>query len=86
MGIVRKVQADRRQWESICVTPWTVPRHVRCWCAVNPHAAMGGPVLLVDDTVDSRWTFTVIAALLRGAGSGPVFPFALAFTSSGTDA
>jgi ATP-dependent DNA helicase RecQ len=54
--------------------------------AVTPHGAIAGPVLLVDDTVDSRWTFTVIAALLRGAGSGPVFPFALAFTSSGTDA
>lgn len=37
-----------------------------------------GPVLLVDDMVDSRWTFTIIAALLRTAGSGPVFPFALA--------
>jgi ATP-dependent DNA helicase RecQ len=54
--------------------------------AVTPHAAIGGPVLLVDDTVDSGWTFTVIAALLRTAGSGPVFPFALASTSSGTDA
>lgn len=38
------------------------------------------PLLLVDDMVDSRWTFTVIAALLREAGSGPVFPFALAKT------
>jgi ATP-dependent DNA helicase RecQ len=37
-----------------------------------------GPVLLVDDTVDSRWTLTVIAAALRAAGSGPVLPFALA--------
>ena len=37
-------------------------------------------VLLVDDMVDSRWTFTVIAALLREADSGPVFPFALAKT------
>ena len=37
-----------------------------------------GPVLLVDDVVDSRWTMTVIGALLREAGSGPVFPFALA--------
>jgi ATP-dependent DNA helicase RecQ len=37
-----------------------------------------GPVLLVDDTVDSRWTLTVIAAALREAGSGPVVPFALA--------
>jgi ATP-dependent DNA helicase RecQ len=39
---------------------------------------MGGAVLLIDDVVDSRWTFTVIAALLREAGSGPVFPLALA--------
>ncbi|MCA1706473.1 MAG: DEAD/DEAH box helicase, partial [Actinobacteria bacterium] len=36
------------------------------------------PVLLVDDMVDSGWTMTVVASLLRGAGSGPVFPFALA--------
>jgi ATP-dependent DNA helicase RecQ len=39
------------------------------------------PVLLVDDMVDSRWTMTVIAALLRQAGSGPVLPVALASTS-----
>jgi ATP-dependent DNA helicase RecQ len=37
-----------------------------------------GRVLLVDDTVDSRWTLTVVAAALREAGSGPVLPFALA--------
>lgn len=36
------------------------------------------PVLLVDDMVDSRWTLTVSAWLLLEAGSGPVFPFALA--------
>jgi ATP-dependent DNA helicase RecQ len=41
------------------------------------------PLLLVDDMVDSRWTFTVAAALLRRAGSGPVYPFALADSSSG---
>jgi ATP-dependent DNA helicase RecQ len=41
-----------------------------------------GPVLLIDDLVDSRWTFTVIAALLRQAGSGMVFPLALAQSSS----
>ncbi|CAN5900098.1 RecQ family ATP-dependent DNA helicase [soil metagenome] len=38
----------------------------------------GGPVLLVDDVFDSRWTLTVIAASMRQAGSGPVFPFSLA--------
>ncbi|HEU4868841.1 MAG TPA: RecQ family ATP-dependent DNA helicase [Actinomycetota bacterium] len=38
----------------------------------------GGPVLLVDDVFDSRWTLTVIGVKLRESGSGPVFPFALA--------
>ncbi|MBD3173729.1 MAG: RecQ family ATP-dependent DNA helicase [Armatimonadia bacterium] len=38
----------------------------------------GSPVLLVDDIVDSRWTLTVCGAKLLEAGSGPVFPFALA--------
>jgi ATP-dependent DNA helicase RecQ len=37
-----------------------------------------GPVLLVDDLVDSRWTITAVAGLLLAAGAGPVFPFALA--------
>jgi ATP-dependent DNA helicase RecQ len=37
-----------------------------------------GPVLLVDDIVDSRWTLTVVGVALREAGSGPVYPFVLA--------
>lgn len=37
-----------------------------------------GPVLLVDDIVDSGWTFTVAAWLLRKHGSGEVWPLALA--------
>lgn len=41
------------------------------------------PVLLVDDVVDSGWTMTVLAALLRQHGSGPVFPVALASSSAG---
>jgi ATP-dependent DNA helicase RecQ len=40
-----------------------------------------GPVLLVDDVVDSRWTLTWAAVLLRQHGSGPVHPFALAKAS-----
>ena len=35
-------------------------------------------VLLVDDMVDSRWTFTVCGYKLRKSGSGKVYPFALA--------
>ncbi len=38
-------------------------------------------VFLIDDMIDSGWTFTVIAALLRRAGSGRVFPVALALNS-----
>ena len=40
-----------------------------------------GPVLLIDDTVDSRWTLTMIGHQLRSAGSGPIHPVALADTS-----
>ncbi|MCH7397218.1 RecQ family ATP-dependent DNA helicase [Belliella sp. DSM 107340] len=39
------------------------------------------PVFLIDDAVDSRWTFTIAAALLKENGSGPVYPVALASTS-----
>ncbi len=37
-----------------------------------------GALLLVDDMVDSRWTFTVATWLLRSHGSGEVWPLALA--------
>ena len=37
-----------------------------------------GPVLLVDDLVDSRWTMTVAARELRLHGADSVLPFALA--------
>ncbi|MFE5583448.1 RecQ family ATP-dependent DNA helicase [Kitasatospora sp. NPDC056531] len=41
-------------------------------------AAAGGPVLLVDDLVDSGWTVTVAARLLRRAGASAVLPLVLA--------
>ena len=40
-------------------------------------AGLAGPVLLVDDLVDSRWTVTVAGRLLRMAGADAVLPFAL---------
>jgi ATP-dependent DNA helicase RecQ len=43
-------------------------------------AVPAGPVLLVDDMVDSRWTLTVAAWLLRQNGSGEVWPMALSRT------
>ena len=46
--------------------------------AIKPYS----PCLLVDDMVDSRWTFTVISAILRESGVKAVYPLALASTAS----
>jgi ATP-dependent DNA helicase RecQ len=51
--------------------------------AVDTWEGMGGAVFLVDDIADSRWTLTVISALLRRAASGMVFPVALALNTFG---
>ena len=40
-----------------------------------------GPVLLIDDTVASRWTLATVGSLLRQAGCPTVHPFVLADTS-----
>jgi ATP-dependent DNA helicase RecQ len=50
--------------------------------AVNEQLLLAGPVLLVDDIVDSRWTLTVAAWLLRTKGVGQVWPLALAMTGN----
>jgi len=56
----------------------------------NPHPASTDPagtdpagpvVLLVDDQIDSGWTMTVAAKLLREAGAAAVLPLALAVTA-----
>jgi ATP-dependent DNA helicase RecQ len=39
---------------------------------------LDGPVLLVDDLADSRWTLTVAARALRHAGASSVLPLVLA--------
>lgn len=49
---------------------------LRLNCPSLPH----GPVLLVDDIVNSGWTFTVAAWLLRSHGGGIVWPIALSTT------
>jgi ATP-dependent DNA helicase RecQ len=43
---------------------------------------LDGPVFLVDDIVDSRWTVTECGARLREAKSGPVYAVALASAES----
>jgi ATP-dependent DNA helicase RecQ len=50
------------------------------WSAFEPPAfeVPDAPILLVDDMIDSGWTATVAARLLRRAGASGVLPFALA--------
>jgi ATP-dependent DNA helicase RecQ len=55
---------------------FTVPDPVRAGLA-----APDGPVLLVDDRIDTGWTMTVAAKLLRECGAPAVLPFALAVTT-----
>ncbi len=51
--------------------------------SVLPDQLIPAPVLLVDDIVDSRWTFTIAASLLRNNGCPAVLPFALADAGTG---
>ena len=53
--------------------------------SVAGEAVRPGPVLLVDDLVDSGWTMTVAGWLLRGKGSGPVLPLRWPRRAAGTD-
>ncbi len=52
-----------------------------CWMRIQSNVP-AGPVLLVDDMVDSKWTLTVTAFPLTSHGSGLVYPLALASTAN----
>ncbi len=80
LGRLAGVPGPRRlnsaQWLAALWPAFTVPDEVG-----GRLAGLGGPVLLVDDRIDTRWTVTVAARLLREAGAAGVLPFALAVTS-----
>jgi ATP-dependent DNA helicase RecQ len=46
-----------------------------------PFDVPDGPVLLVDDRIDSGWTMTIAARLVREAGASVVMPLVLAVTT-----
>lgn len=50
---------------------------------VDADTVVGKTILLVDDMVDSKWSFTIIAAKLLQAGAAAVYPFALVKTGRG---
>ena len=73
-GPRRHNSAQRLQslWQAL-----TVPEDLRDAIARHPD----GPVLLIDDRVETGWTLTVAAKLLREAGVPAVLPLVLAVTT-----
>jgi len=74
------VKTDNRPEQKTMANSAQQARNIDGSLEINVDALPAGPVLLVDDMVDSRWTLTVASWLLRTHGSGEVFPLALAET------
>ncbi len=73
-------KTDNRPEQKTMANSIQQARNIDGSLAITAQPVPAGPVLLVDDMVDSRWTLTVAAWLLRTHGSGAVLPLALALT------
>jgi ATP-dependent DNA helicase RecQ len=73
-------KTDARPEQKTMANSTQQARNIDGSLALNGQPIPPGPVLLVDDMVDSRWTLTVSAWLLRKSGSGTVWPMALSQT------
>jgi ATP-dependent DNA helicase RecQ len=74
------VKTDARPQQKTMANSTQQARNIDGSLALVGQPLPRGPVLLVDDMVDSRWTFTAAAWLLRTSGSGEVWPLALSLT------
>ena len=73
-------KTDNRPEQKTMANSTQQARNIDGSLAINAQPLPAGPVMLVDDMVDSRWTLTVATWLLRSHGSGEVLPLALALT------
>ncbi|MBC2593544.1 RecQ family ATP-dependent DNA helicase [Ruficoccus amylovorans] len=80
---IEKIQANRPQKEM--VNSYQQVKNLDGAFNINLEPKDYPPCLLVDDMVDSGWTFTVASALLRQAGCSAVYPMALALNSPRMD-
>jgi ATP-dependent DNA helicase RecQ len=64
-------QRVRSLWDA-----FEVPEEIR-----TVISGLDGPVLVVDDRIETGWTMTVAARLLREAGASAALPLALAVAS-----
>ena len=76
VGALEKI-ADRPEQKTMANSTQQA-RNLDGSMAICDQPVPAASVLLVDDMVDSRWTLTVAAWLLRSHGSAEVFPLALA--------
>ena len=74
-GAIAKV--DDRPEQKAMANSAQQARNIDGSLALDAQPLPRGPVILVDDRVDSRWTLTVAAWLLRKGGSGVVWPMVL---------
>ena len=70
-------KTDNRPEQKTMANSTQQARNIDGSLALNGQPVPRGPVIVVDDMVDSRWTLTVAAWLLRKNGSGDVWPMAL---------
>lgn len=73
-------KTDTRPEQKTMANSTQQARNIDGSLALNAQHIPPGPVLLVDDMVDSRWTLTVSAWLLLKGGSGAVWPLVLSQT------
>ena len=73
-------KTDERPEQKTMANSTQQARNIDGSLALNGRPIPHIPVLLVDDMVDSRWTLTVSAWLLRKIGRGEVWPMALSQT------
>lgn len=73
-------KTDNRPEQKTMANSTQQARNIDGSLALSVTTLPSGPVLLIDDMVDSRWTLTVASWLLRSQGSNEVFPLALART------
>lgn len=76
------VKTQRRPPQKTMANSTQQARNVDGSLGLRTKTLLAGSVLLIDDMVDSRWTLTVAAWLLRSNGSGKVWPLALALTGN----
>lgn len=75
-------KTDERPEQKIMANSTQQARNIDGSLAIEVQSIPLGPVLLVDDMVDSRWTLTVAAWLLRENGVSDVWPVALSQTGN----